>query len=77
MKTKKTFRITVRLKDTDVILDRELGPGVIGYRDLTYNEEPETYREEIFAFDLMRRKDEFIKENIECIVEEYKNDNLE
>lgn len=67
---KRAVRFSVRIKDTEKVFDEELGPGVIAMQELIYDEEPEVYESTAFIVNLINTEERFLKETVECVMEE-------
>ena len=69
---RKIFKITVRLKNCDLVLKEELDPGVIGYYELVYKEKEKDLNSPLLYRDLDEQVEKLVSELIETDVEEVK-----
>ena len=67
---KRCVRMAVRIKNCDKIFDEGFRPGEIAMQELIFDEDPETYRSTMFHVSLLNREEQFLKDNVEVVMEE-------
>ena len=67
---KRCVRMAVKIKGCDKVFDEELRPGEIAMQELIFDEDPETYEGGMFIASLIRREEQFLKDNVEVTMEE-------
>jgi hypothetical protein len=68
-KMRKTFRLSVKVKNCDTEFKEGMGKGVLLYQDRTYNLEPEEYTSPLFMVHLSQEQDKLIKSAVKCEIE--------
>ena len=67
---KKIFKLSVRIKGTKEVFDKDLGPGVIATQEIVYDEDPSVYQRTMFRMDLINRRQEMMDKYVEVLIEE-------
>lgn len=67
---KKSFKLTVRIKDTDKVFAEGWSPGEFVSQVLRYDLDPKEYERLSFVMHLKEKQEEMIKEHVECVMEE-------
>lgn len=67
---KKMFRMSLKIRGTEKVLAEGFEPGVFVTQDVIYNIEPDQYERTSFHAALWDKQQEFLKENIEVLMEE-------
>lgn len=75
-KMRKTFRLSVKVKNCDTEFKEGMEKGVLLYQDRTYNLDPEEYEKSTFLKHLTDQQDRLIKEAVEVEMKLILKDNL-
>lgn len=67
---KKSFKLTVRIKDTDKVFAEGWAPGEFVSQELHFDLDPEQYGRLTFAQHLREKQEEMLKEYVEVVMEE-------
>lgn len=67
---KKSFKLTVRIKDTDKVFAEGWPPGEFASQELHYDLDPEQYERSSFIMHLCEKQEEMLKEHVEVVMEE-------
>lgn len=62
MKRKRVFRIKIRIRDCNIIFKEELGPGVIGSKDIEYIVTDKEVESPLFGLEIIHQKEALLNE---------------
>lgn len=65
---KKTFRIKLMIKDCDIKFTEELGPGVLGIHEVTYDLSEKDYESPLFTKELLEQQDALVNDIVYTVV---------
>lgn len=76
MKDKITIKFSLQLNGVERVFKEGMGPGVVFTQQATFKNAPEKGEAgyNVFCASLLEYEDEFIKENINILMEEVEND---
>ena len=69
---KKTFRISIKVKNCDIVFKEGLEPGSLGFVDMTYDLDEKEFKRPLFLVTLSNEADALKDELIEYNFEEIK-----
>ena len=69
---KKTFKVSIKIKKCDIEFKENMGKGIIGYTDITYDLDEKEYEKPIFIVGLINEGEVLLKELIDIKIEEIK-----